>query len=89
MFLYHADATRLDRSTYTRLLADHDPLLLQVAVAETQVIPVATESQTQPETQPPFHDSQGGELKRKTSGEGHRTRKKMKISLGPPVDLGD
>ena len=56
-------------------------------------VPVALESQTQEETQALPADVGHCESKRKMSGgtceDSAKKTKKIKISLGPPVDLGD
>ncbi|EIW60264.1 uncharacterized protein TRAVEDRAFT_119861 [Trametes versicolor FP-101664 SS1] len=61
-------------------------------IEETQPLPVGLGSQTQEETQYPGADERINDLKRKTSSadqDGANARKKIKISLGPAVDLGD
>lgn len=55
--------------------------------------PIALESQTQEETQVLPTEARHCESKRKMSGgtceDSAKKTKKIKISLGPPVDLGD
>lgn len=66
-----------------------DNIVPEPDLERTQILPLG--SQTQDETQAPISEARGGELKRKGSHtrEGSVKAKKVKISLGPPVDLGD
>ncbi|KAI0780584.1 HORMA domain-containing protein [Trametes elegans] len=66
--------------------------LAATGAAVTQSLPVDLNPQTQEETQYPGPDDGHGDLKRKASGVDEQPAnalKKVKISLGPAVDLGD
>ncbi|KAI0373008.1 hypothetical protein BV20DRAFT_938979 [Pilatotrama ljubarskyi] len=63
-----------------------------VGIEESEPVPAGVRSQTPAETQNLGPDDRYGDLKRKTSGADEdpaNARKKIKISLGPAVDLGD
>ncbi|OJT02518.1 hypothetical protein TRAPUB_6935 [Trametes pubescens] len=75
-----------------RLPDGRDLPLANAEVEKTQPLPVGLDSQTQEETQYPGTDERVSDLKRKTSSadqDRSNARKKIKISLGPAVDLGD
>ena len=80
----------MDASSH--LFTGRDELVPGAGVERTQVLPGALGSQTQEETQNHVPDRLvSGELKRKSRGaDDHLMEgKKIKISLGPAVDLGD
>ncbi|KAI0636628.1 HORMA-domain-containing protein [Trametes polyzona] len=76
----------------SRLPDERDLPLARASVNEIHSLPVGLGSQTQEETQYPDPDEQASDLKRKASSavqDKANARKKIKISLGPAVDLGD
>ncbi|CDO73614.1 hypothetical protein BN946_scf185014.g84 [Trametes cinnabarina] len=66
--------------------------LIKAAGEEPGPRPILSGSQTQQESQDVNTDGRNGDFKRKTSGgsgASDNAPKRIKISLGPPVDLGD